>query len=78
VIKYVLYKNKEEFEKHLEQCCKNIIANKKEISNLVMKEDCPANKIEVKMLFYAGEVARYEIIADKYVIFENNYKEENK
>lgn len=78
MLKIVLYKSKEELEEHLEQCCKNLIANKKEISNLAWKENCPANSIEIRMLFNAGEIAKYEIICDKYVIYEDDYKEETK
>lgn len=63
----VCYKNEKDFSKHFTSCLKCMKSNTKEIANLILKQGDPAGSFKIEMIFKAGEVAKYNIICEKFV-----------
>lgn len=73
----VCYKNEKDFINHFTSCLKCIKSNAKEIANLIMKQGDIARSFKIEMIFEAGEVAKYNIICEKFVREEEIENDKN-
>lgn len=63
----VCYKNEKDFTQHFISCLKCMKSNTKEIANLILKQGDLTRSFKIEMIFEAGEVAKYNIICEKFI-----------